>query len=84
MMVAIQALDKRTAELKDEEAGIMELREKVVQLNRLITEAMRRGANVQASAFREYSRSVGSFRTKVQVATAAACGSGRNLAEAKP
>jgi hypothetical protein len=38
MMVAIQALEKRTAELKNKKAGIRELREKIAQLNRLRTE----------------------------------------------
>ena len=35
MMIAIQALEKRTADLKEQEAQIGELREKVAQFDRL-------------------------------------------------
>jgi hypothetical protein len=72
MMVAIPALEKRTAKLKNKKAGIRELREKIAQLEP--AENGDRGTNVQASAFREYRRSVGNFGSKVQVPTAVACG----------
>jgi ABC-type transport system involved in cytochrome bd biosynthesis fused ATPase/permease subunit len=82
MMVAIQALEKRTAELKNKKAGIRELREEIAQLNRLRTETAE--LTCKQAHFERIAGRLEALEVKFKFPLQWHVVSGENLAEAKP
>jgi hypothetical protein len=82
MMVAIQALEKRTVELKNKKAGLRELREKIAQLNRLRTETAE--LTCKQAHFESIAGRLEALEVKFKFPLQWHVVSGENLAEAKP